>query len=313
MQPQLQWTAANVFGTTFLFGILILAVFLAWRNIRLGRGDTRGASRLAAFGFMIGIIGWLCGESHVPTPHEFQSFLEGLNQAFTGAASFWIFYVALEPYVRRRWPQIMITWSRLLGGRVRDPLVGGHLLIGMAFGIGMFIVAFVFRLLREQSGVISVLGLRLDSMLDARHMAFVLNDRLAFSMFATLILLLFFFLLRAIFRRLWVAAAVFIVFLTVLDFSPESTLQASLLTCVNTALISALFVFILIRFGILSLMAGYFVFQILRVFPVTADFSTWYAGSSIFAMASVLVLTAYALYTALAGRPLFRAGFLDSD
>ena len=48
----------------------------------------------------------------------------------------WIYYVALEPYVRRRWPQIMIAWSRLLGGGVRDALVGGHVLIGIAMGIG---------------------------------------------------------------------------------------------------------------------------------------------------------------------------------
>jgi hypothetical protein len=60
-------------------------------------------------------------------------------------------------------------------------------------------------------------------------------------------------------------------------------------------------------------MAGHFVFQILRTFPVTVDLSTWYAGSSLFAFASVLVLTAYGLYTALAGRALFRARFLDSD
>ena len=223
------------------------------------------------------------------------------------------FYVALEPYVRRRWPQIMITWSRALGGRIRDPLVGGHLLIGVACGVGMFTIAFVFRLLREQSGAVSTSGLRLDSMLDARHMLFVLNDRLALAMFSALILLLLFSLVRAIFRRKSLAAFVFIVVLTILDFGTESSFRASLLSGVNIALISALLVFILIRFGILALMAGFFVFQILRTFPVTADFSAWYAGSSLFAIGSVLALTAYALYTALAGRPLFKAGILDSD
>jgi hypothetical protein len=312
MQPQQQWTAGNIFGPTFMFCMLILAVLLAWRNVRLGRGDTRGASRLAAFGLFIGMMAWLCGESHVPTPHELGSFFEGLSLATTGAVNAWIFYVALEPYVRRRWPQIMITWSRLLGGRVRDPLVGGHLLIGIACGVGMFPVSFVFRLLREQSGAVSTLGLRLDSVLDARHMAFVLNERLAFSMFSALVCLLLLFLLRAIFRRLWLAAATFIVVLALLDAADPSH-QTSLLIVANSALISALLVLVLIRFGILALMAGFFVFQILRTFPVSADFSTWYASSSIFAIASVLVLTAYALYTALAGRPLFRAGFLDSN
>jgi len=48
-------------------------------------------------------------------------------------------------------------------------------------------------------------------------------------------------------------------------------------------------------------------------FPLTTDFSAWYAGSSLFAIASVLTLAAYAIYTALAGRPLFNAGFLDTD
>jgi hypothetical protein len=60
-------------------------------------------------------------------------------------------------------------------------------------------------------------------------------------------------------------------------------------------------------------MAEFFVLQTLLFFPRTADFSAWYAGSSIFAIASVLALSAYALYTALAGRPLFKAGFLEND
>jgi serine/threonine protein kinase len=310
MQPP-GWTAGDVFGATFGLCMLVLASFLAWRNVRLGRGDIRGAARLAAFNLLVATMLWFCGESHVPTPHEFGSFQEGLNLALWAACSSWIYYVALEPYVRRRWPQIIITWSRLLGGGVRDPLVGGHLLIGAANGVGMFTVAFVFRLLREQSGALSTSAMRLDSMLDARHMVVVLEGNLMSSMYLTLALLLFFFLLRAMFRRLWVAAAAFIVVCTLLDAG--SSVPVSLLSCVNIAIISASFVLILIRYGALPLMVGFFVFQMLRVFPVTADFSVWYASSSVFAMASVLALTAYALYIALAGRPLFRARFLDSD
>ena len=313
MQPQQQWTVVNIAGATFLISMLIVAVFLAWRNIRLERGDTRGASRLAAFVFSMGMMAWLCGESHVPTPHEFGSFLEGLGVAFASAGNAWIFYVAIEPYVRRRWPQTMITWSRLLGGRIRDPLVGGHLLIGVASGIGMFISAFAFRLLREQSGIVSTAGLRLDSMLGARRMVFVLNGTLGDAIFVSLVLLLFFSLLRTVFRRLPLAVAAFTVILTLLDYSGGSSLRESLLSSVNSAIISGLFVLILIRFGILTLMAGYFAFQILRTFPVTADLSTWYAGSSLFAIGCILAVTAYALSAALAGRPLFRAGFLDSD
>jgi hypothetical protein len=69
----------------------------------------------------------------------------------------------------------------------------------------------------------------------------------------------------------------------------------------------------LIRFGVLALIGALLVDFILSSFPLTADFSEWYAGSSLFAVASILALTAYSSYTALAGRPLFKAGFLDSD
>jgi hypothetical protein len=72
-------------------------------------------------------------------------------------------------------------------------------------------------------------------------------------------------------------------------------------------------VFILTRLGVLALVVAFSVAATLGNFPLTVDLSTWYAGSSLFAIASVLALTAYALYTALAGRPLFKAGFLDSD
>jgi hypothetical protein len=72
-------------------------------------------------------------------------------------------------------------------------------------------------------------------------------------------------------------------------------------------------ILILIRLGILALIVASSVSTVLSNFPLTADFSIWYSGSAVFAMASVLALTSYSLYTSLAGRPLFKAGFLDGD
>src|SRR5205807_2285944 len=43
--------------------------------------------------------------------------------------------LALEPYVRRRWPWRMISWNRLLAGRFLDPMVGRDVLIGALQGI----------------------------------------------------------------------------------------------------------------------------------------------------------------------------------
>ena len=45
-----------------------------------------------------------------------------------------VVYLALEPYVRRTWPVILITWSRLVSGQLRDPLVGRDLLVARSPG-----------------------------------------------------------------------------------------------------------------------------------------------------------------------------------
>ena len=47
--------------------------------------------------------------------------------------------------------------------------------------------------------------------------------------------------------------------------------------------------------------------------PLTTAFSAWYANPTIFLVIVVLALTGYAFHTAVAGRPLFKAGFLEPD
>jgi hypothetical protein len=291
----------------FFICTLILAAFLAWRNIRLGRGDMRGAFRLAAFVWSMSMLAWLCFASHVPTAHEFVSFMEAVNVFFASAGRAWIFYVALEPYVRRRWPQIMITWSRLLGGGVRDPLVGGHVLIGITLGVGVHTLFWIPLLLWQQSGKLSFQEPSLATLLDVRHMTLELVGSTLDAVFGSLLILLFLFVFRAMFRRLWLAVAALIVLLVVV-LAPMTLIYVFF-----DVLIAALAVLALIRFGVLALMSGIIVLSTLGAFLFAADFSAWYAGVSLFAIGSVLALTAYASYTALAGRPLFKAGFLEND
>src|SRR5439155_1266433 len=58
------------------------------------------------------------------------------------AINVWLFYVALEPYVRRFWPQLLIGWTRALSGGLRDPLVGRDILAGVAAGtVGAVLIA----------------------------------------------------------------------------------------------------------------------------------------------------------------------------
>jgi hypothetical protein len=54
-----------------------------------------------------------------------------------------------------------------------------------------------------------------------------------------------------------------------------------------------------------ALIASSFVFELLLMFPTTADFLLWYAGASLFALLSVAAMAAFAFHASLAGQPLF--------
>ncbi|MEA3342127.1 MAG: hypothetical protein U9R15_19355, partial [Chloroflexota bacterium] len=127
------------------FGLQLAAtvcgIFLAWRNFGRGRCDLRGAGRLALFVFVLGLLDWIVGERHSGVlAEEASSFYLGLARVTLAAAGAWLWYIALEPHVRRWWPQTLITWSRVLQGHLRDPLLGRDILIGGLFGICLVLV-----------------------------------------------------------------------------------------------------------------------------------------------------------------------------
>ena len=123
-------------------GVLIAAAgVLARRHIRTNRADRRGAWRVTAYLAIAGLLSWVLRASH-------SSNLEGEIGLFFRSAGilallgviFWTLYVAVEPYVRRFWPDALLGWSRLLSGHIRDPRVGRDLLIGMVFGVALILV-----------------------------------------------------------------------------------------------------------------------------------------------------------------------------
>ena len=54
---------------------------------------------------------------------------------FMNAGTTWLLYVALEPYVRRFAPGILISWTRVLGGQFVDSRVGRDVLVGATVGV----------------------------------------------------------------------------------------------------------------------------------------------------------------------------------
>jgi hypothetical protein len=295
-----------VFASAMLVA-LALGVFLAWRNFRAKRGDIRGANRVAAFVFASAWLQGMLSAHHVALSSEFNVFILGALYAAMRAATIWALYLAFEPYVRRRWPQSMITWSRVLSGGFRDPLVGGHLLIGVALGIGLALLNLGNRLAREHYGPFA--NPRLLSTLEARGLANSLLAELIGAFLFGMLLTLFLMLLRVVLRRQWLAAATLVLLgasTATGDAHPGIMLafQVSFFTLLAATLL---------RFGgLVPTITCIIVGDTLGGVPI-ADFSTWYASTTVFVLVAILALTAYAFHTAVAGRPLFKAGFLEPD
>jgi hypothetical protein len=113
-----------------LLSMLVIGVMLGRRNLRLGRGDRRAASRLAAYVFAAEVVAVSFGAHYVPNLDELSLFFEFLVWGLGFSALSWVLYITLEPYVRRRWPATLVSWSRLLARGFWDPLVGRDVLVG---------------------------------------------------------------------------------------------------------------------------------------------------------------------------------------
>jgi hypothetical protein len=141
IQPQVMSTAAkllNAFGSLIVPGLIVAAAALARHNIKLGRGDRKGAFRAAMILFYVKMLAWLLGARYVgDMSKQIDRFFEGVGAALLDAALLWITYLAVEPYIRKLSPDSLIGWTRLIAGRWRDPHVARDVLIGISAGLGM--------------------------------------------------------------------------------------------------------------------------------------------------------------------------------
>src|SRR5579859_4818793 len=123
-----------------LISMLLGAAILARRNYRQGRADREGALRLAMFIFGLNVLLWLCRSHFVASFQTFMNMMLCIAAGLLTGGMTWMLYLALEPWIRRRWPHAIISWSRLLAGQFRDPLVGRDLFFGVAFGVAWLVI-----------------------------------------------------------------------------------------------------------------------------------------------------------------------------
>jgi len=309
LQEERSRTAAERVFPAVLFSllgvILVAGAFLARRNLRLGRGDRKGALRLAAFLFFVYLGASLVSLHHVADWREVDLLVRAAAEALYYSGMVWLVYIALEPYVRRLWPEVLISWNRLLSGRIRDPRVGRDLLIGGVAGVFLALSAPLQLLLPAWLGRTPtpppLANLAMLSGLRPAVGTLLQSLDLIFPVFLLFVILL----ARVTLRNQWAALGA----ITVL----WSTLVV--LESVNPVLDLAIFVplvalvlYVLMRFGLLA-MVGMGLLQV-DALTTPVSVSSWYAGASLLVPLVAIALGAVAFWISLAGRPLFGGDLL---
>jgi serine/threonine-protein kinase len=277
-----------------LIALMVAAAWLAPRNLRQGYADRRGAMRVAAVMFILRCADWLVSAHHVSQQAELDLFVMGAARALFDAALMWLFYIALEPAVRRFWPETLVSWNRLLDGRWRDPLVAGSILAGLALGV----VSELF----DQLDILASQWLAPErarltsfwSLPDARPATIVssllslLPWGVSMPMFGLLMLLLF----RMLLRSQVLAAAAFALFTWALYIRHQGVAE---LNWVAISITSVLLVFLFTRLGLLGAVAFWLV-HLLAILPLSLDPRAWWLPMSYSVLALVSLLAVYGYY-----------------
>jgi hypothetical protein len=288
----------GVFLAVVVVVVIGWAVVLAWRHVRRGRGDRRGATRVAAYMGLTSLLIWALRADH-SIDHSFELALTGIANASALALLIWVFYIAVEPYARRYWPHALVSWTRLLTGRWRDPLIGRHILFGVIAGGVIQVGSSIDRYVYSEPGppafsaIVALKGPR-------ELLAQTLSTQMAITFMLGLFLAML--LARVILRRQWAAFLAIWAILGLLPVSSSNDLVSAVIGFATLGFILA----IAMRFGLLTILVAAVSTGLLSAGPTTFDTSAWYFAGGLMGPLLVAALIGFAFWTSLGGQPLIR-------
>lgn len=308
-------------GYVFAAAIFGAVLFLAVRNLRLGRADTGRGLRfvllVAGVWMLVGLLGSRHNLSLAELLGQVRLFL---GPAILQAVLLGLLYFAVEPATRRRWPWRITAWNRLLAGRWRDPMVGRDLLLGLSVGI--------LATLSRRLSILTAMALELSTeppvplkdppWLDFPCPPSTLHSALLpliVCIIGSLVALTVVYLFTLVLRLPWLAWLAYGLYL---GFGFISSLFGPS-TGANAVMIGWTVVFVVInviflaRVGLLAWVGLVFSNYMLSLVPLTTDFSRWYAYQGLLGASVVIGLGTYCFVIATGGQRLFARGFFGDE
>jgi tRNA A-37 threonylcarbamoyl transferase component Bud32 len=286
-------------------GLMLAGALLARRNVKLGRGERRGAFRAAAFVFLLAMTAWLLRQHVMPLSAEVDRMFAAMGLALFDAGMLWLMYLGLEPYIRRHSPDSLIGWTRLVAGRWRDPRVGTDIMIGVSAGIAMTLFYALHNVVPPLFGRPEPMPLEMadaNLLRGTRDVLAFLLGRIVAGVHGGMLCVVGFTALRMWIGRTWIAAAAAIACFTPVAIDgmfPEGT---PILDLVMGAGLITVFVLTSIRFGLLATAAALTTHFILLRAPITIDTGAWRAPVGYWFLAVIAVAGLGAVYVARNGK-----------
>ena len=302
--------ALNTIVALVVVGLVLAALLFARHNLRVNRADKRGAFRLAAFMLVGYAVAWIVGAHHVSDVNlEVDHFTRSYAPVLYYTAVLWIIYVALEPYVRRFWPDGILGWARLMSGYVRDPRVGRDVLIGCAFAMAIGVLQAVYYVAPGWIGApppIPWMGNNVATLSGLSVLFSEIFDDFASGLITAMFAVLGFVVLRLIFKRTLPTVAAAIVLLALVQ--AQSVLASGTAVWIGVvfqACVIAIVLWAVAGHGLLVAAVMLAVGNVLDSIPLTAALSHWTAPTSNVALTLVAGLVGFGFYASRAGQPLF--------
>jgi tRNA A-37 threonylcarbamoyl transferase component Bud32 len=300
--------ALSAAGTLFVLALICGALALVRHNLKSGRADSRGATRVAGVLMVIWFVAWALGTRHsLALEAESARFFAFLAMALMNTGTTWLFYVALEPFVRRYWPNLIISWSRLLAGQFRDPRVGRDILAGLAAGTFLNLARLTYPSFPSLLGDAAAAGPVYSNpafFLGARFTVSAVLSTIPNALQAAMIGTFVFVMLQALLGRVWPATAITVLIFAAVIIAEAGFENAPLMLLV-VALIITPVLFVFLRFGLISLITVLVVNQVLANSPLTADLTQAHAAVGVWTLLALLAVAAWAFHTSKAGRGMF--------
>ncbi|HZI89114.1 MAG TPA: hypothetical protein VFD83_01535, partial [Candidatus Polarisedimenticolia bacterium] len=301
-------STVNPIGNAMFVGVVIAVLLamgvLARHNLRVGRGDMRGAVRVAIavlLGFGLSnafIFRWTL------EPDQIWKFM--VRVPYFPALFIGLTYLGVEPFLRRRWPHRLIAWTRLLEGRWLDPLVGREALLGVLAGATSALAFWLPAFLEHHPDSDTLLTL-LPFRRDADFWGSVVNCfpnglMKGLGGFGLLLMVRFFV------RRDWVAwigLGLIILVTSILSWNMTPVLWIGLIVGTACLVLAA-------RAGVVAAVTTFIVSDlIMACTPLTLDLSRWYAWRTGVIAFLLVAIAVWAFRAAMGRRKILSAAMLE--